>query len=77
MYATVVVYLLSSVKGKSYWIIALNPMSYVIEGIKVSTLGVGVLTIETFIYSTVVTFLILGLGVLTFNKVEKTFIDTI
>jgi lipopolysaccharide transport system permease protein len=52
-------------------------MSFIIEGVKLSTLGVGIFTIETFIYSTVSTLVILGLGVLTFNKVEKTFIDTI
>ncbi len=77
MYATAVIYPLSSLEGSTYWIVALNPMSYVIEGVKVSTLGVGTFSIETFIYSTTTTLLILGLGVLTFNKVEKTFIDTI
>jgi lipopolysaccharide transport system permease protein len=77
MYATAVVYPLSSLKGNTYWIVALNPMSFIIEGVKLSTLGVGIFTIETFIYSTVSTLVILGLGVLTFNKVEKTFIDTI
>lgn len=77
MYATAVIYPLSSLEGSTYWIVALNPMSYVIEGIKVSTLGIGIFSIETFIYSTTTTLLILGFGVLTFNKVEKTFIDTI
>ncbi len=77
MYATAVIYPLSSLKGTTFLIVALNPMSYVIEGVKFSILGVGILTIETFIYSTVSTLLILGLGVLSFNKVEKTFIDTI
>ena len=77
MYATTVVYPLSSLGGKMYWVVALNPMTFVIEGIKKSTIGVGVLTPETFAYTTVVSLVILGMGFLIFNKVEKNFVDTI
>lgn len=77
MYGTTVIYPLSSLGGKMYWVVALNPMTFVIEGIKKSTLGVGVLTLETFLYTTVVSLVILGMGFLIFNKVEKNFIDTI
>jgi len=77
MYGTTVVYPLSSLGGKMYWVVALNPMTFVIEGIKKSTLGVGVLTPETFLYTTVVSLVILGMGFLIFNKVEKNFVDTI
>jgi lipopolysaccharide transport system permease protein len=77
MYATTVIYPLSTVSEKMYWIVALNPMTFIIEGIKVSTLGVGVLTVDTFVYSTAISIVIFFLGILIFNKVEKTFIDTI
>lgn len=77
MYATTVIYPLSSLGGKMYWVVALNPMTFVIEGIKKSTLGVGVLTPETFLYSATISFLILAIGFLIFNKVEKNFVDTI
>jgi lipopolysaccharide transport system permease protein len=77
MYATTVIYPLSSISGEMYWIVALNPMTFIIEGIKVSTLGVGVLTLGSFFYSFFVSFIFLVFGVLIFNKVEKTFIDTI
>ena len=78
MYATSVVYPLSSIKGKNfYFLVTLNPMTYVIEGLKACTLGSGVLTIETFFYSFSCSLFLLVIGVLIFNKVEKDFIDTI
>lgn len=77
MYATTVIYPLSSLSGKMYWVIALNPMTYVIEGIKASILGVGVLTLETFVYSFSVSVFILGIGYIIFNRTEKSFVDTI
>lgn len=77
MYATTVIYPLSSLSGDMYWIVALNPMTFVIEGIKQSTLGAGVITVNTFAYTFFVSTFILFLGVLIFNKVEKNFIDTI
>lgn len=77
MYAAPVIYPLSSLSGKMYWVVAINPMTYVIEGIKRSTLGVGVLTPETFAYTSIVSLVILILGFLIFNKTQKNFIDTI
>lgn len=77
MYATTVIYPLSSLDGKMYWVVALNPMTFIIEGIKKSTLGMGVLTFETFAYSTLVSLFILVVGFLIFNRVEKNFVDTI
>jgi lipopolysaccharide transport system permease protein len=77
MYAAPVAYPLSSLSGKMYTIVALNPMTYVIEGIKRSTLGVGVLTPETFTYTAIISFIILIFGFFIFNKVQKNFIDTI
>ncbi len=77
MYATTVVYPLSSLSGKMYWVVALNPMTFVIEGVKVSTLGEGILTLNTMIYVTSVTFLIFAAGVIIYNRVEKNFVDTI
>ncbi|MDP1725463.1 MAG: ABC transporter permease [Bacteroidota bacterium] len=77
MYATTVIYPLSSLSGNMYRIVALNPMTYVIEGIKASTLGVGVLTFQTFTYSFLVSVFILSIGYIIFNKAEKSFIDTI
>jgi lipopolysaccharide transport system permease protein len=77
MYTTTVIYPLSTVKGNMYWIIALNPMTFIIEGIKYTISGYGIFSFYTFMYSILVSFLIFIAGYIIFNKVEKTFIDTI
>jgi lipopolysaccharide transport system permease protein len=77
MYTTTIIFPLSSLSGYQYWVIALNPMTFVIEGIKHITIGAGVLTLNTILYSFTSSFIILFFGVLIFNKVEKNFVDTI
>jgi len=77
MYSTTVIYPLSTLGGKMYWVVALNPMTFVIEGIRVSTLGEGILTIYTMGYVTLVSTIIFIVGVIIFNRVEKNFVDTI
>ena len=77
MYATTVIYPLSSLSGKLYWAVALNPMTFVIEGFRKSILGIGVLDGFTLAYTVISSSLILFFGLLIFNKVEKSFVDTI
>lgn len=77
MYAAPVIYPLSNLNGKMYWIVALNPMSFVIEGIRKSILGEGILTFATFNYTFSISLIIFFLGLIIFNKTQKDFIDTI
>ena len=77
MYTTTVVYPLSSLSGKLYFVVSLNPMTFIIEGIKACILGTGQITYSSFFYSLSVSFIIFLIGLLTFNKVEKSFVDTI
>lgn len=77
MYATAVIYPLSSLSGKLYYLVALNPMTFVIEGFRKSLLGVGVFDGFTLAYAIISSSLILLFGLLIFNKVEKDFVDTI
>lgn len=77
MYATTVIYPLSSLSGNLYWAVALNPMTFVVEGFRKSLLGVGVFDINTLAYTVISSSLILLFGLLIFNKVEKDFVDTI
>jgi lipopolysaccharide transport system permease protein len=77
MYTTTVIYPLSSLEGKLYWAVALNPMTFVIEGFRKSLLGVGVFDGYTLAYTIFSSLIILLLGLLIFNKVEKSFVDTI
>ena len=77
MYATTVIYPLSAAPADYKWIIELNPMTGIIEAFRFGFLGEGVLTIGTLGYSVIVTLVSLLLGVVIFNKTEKTFVDTV
>lgn len=77
MYATTVIYPLSAAPAKYKWLIELNPMTGIIEAFRYGFLGQGVLTMSTLGYSVIVTLVSLVLGVVIFNKTEKTFVDTV
>jgi lipopolysaccharide transport system permease protein len=77
MYATTVIYPLSAAPTKYKWLIALNPMTSIIEAFRFGFLGQGELTLSSFGYSLAFTLVALVLGVIIFNKTEKTFVDTV
>ena len=80
MYATPVVYPLSLVRenfGEYSWLAALNPMTSVIEAMRYSFLGVGEFSWFYLCYSFGFMVVLLFIGVLMFNKVEQTFMDTV
>ncbi len=77
MYASPVVYPLSSVPEKYQWIILLNPMTSIIETFKFSFFGVGVFSFGHLLYNFISFLVILLFGILMFNKVEKSFMDTV
>ena len=77
MYATPVIYPLSQIPAKWRWIAVLNPMTMPVEGIRVMFLGTGTVGISYIAMSVATTIALLLSGVLMFNKVEKTFVDTV
>ncbi len=80
MYATTVIYPLSTAieKYPAYsWIIEYNPMTPLIETFRYGFLGEGSFTWGSLGYSSGITFIILIIGILIFNKVEKNFVDTV
>ncbi len=77
MYATTVIYPLNAVPAKYKWLIELNPMTGIIEAFRFGFLGQGELTVISFGYSVAFTLVALVLGVIIFNKTEKTFVDTV
>lgn len=80
MYATTVIYPLSAAieKYPTYsWIIQYNPMTPIIEIFRFGFLGNGVFSWFFLGYSCLITGIILLFGIVIFNKVEKTFVDTI
>jgi lipopolysaccharide transport system permease protein len=77
MYATPVIYPLSQIPEKWRWISVLNPMTMPVEAIKVMFLGRGTIVIAYLAMSVATAIALLLSGVLIFNKVEKTFVDTV
>jgi lipopolysaccharide transport system permease protein len=77
MYATPVIYSLQTIEGTRYYpFIAYNPLSPVIEIFRNSLLG-GNIDFTMLGYSLISSLIVFILGLLIFNKTEKTFIDTI
>jgi lipopolysaccharide transport system permease protein len=77
MYATPVIYPLSQVPQKWRWISVLNPMTMPVEAIRIMFLGQGTVVWVYLLLSVIITVLLLLSGVLVFNKIEKTFVDTV
>ncbi len=77
MYATPVIYPLSALDDKYRWIVLANPMTSIIETFRYSILGAGSFNPENLIYTTIFMIIILAIGIVIFNRVEKTFMDTV
>lgn len=77
MYITPVVYPLSFISGKYKWIILANPMTSIIEAFKFAYLGVGDFNFIHLAYSGVFMLFVLTIGILIFNRIEKSFMDTV
>ena len=80
MYTTTVIYPLSAAitKYPQYsWIIKYNPITALIETFRYGFLGKGSFSWDLLGYSAGITALILLLGIIIFNKVERTFVDTV
>jgi len=77
MFATPVVYPLSLASEKYKWLLVANPFTAIIETFRYAFLGKGEFNWMYLGYSALVTIIILLIGTLIFNKVEKTFMDTV
>jgi lipopolysaccharide transport system permease protein len=77
MYATTVVFPLSAAPERFVNLIKFNPMTPIIETFRMGFLGTGTFSWSMLGYTTLITVVILFLGVITFNKVQKSFVDTV
>jgi len=77
MYATPVIYPLSSIHGCWRWLILANPMTPIVEVFRLAFLGVSDIHPIWLLYSAGFTLVIFLLGALLFNHVETTFMDTV
>lgn len=77
MYGTPVIYPLSSIQENWRWVILANPMTPVVEIFRLAFLGTSALSPIYLLYSIAFVFVVLLIGVLIFNRVETTFMDTV
>ena len=77
MYATPIIYPLSQIPEKWRWVSSLNPMEMPVIAIRDMFIGQNVNHIGDFGISIAMTIFILATGIFLFNKVEKTFVDTV
>lgn len=76
MYASCVVYPLSQVSPNLRWIIQLNPIVPIIEAFRYAFLGTGTVTFSQILCGAVVSAIIVVIGIMVFNKVERTSVDS-
>lgn len=78
VYITPVIYPMSMVTNpKLHLAMSLNPVTPVIEAVKYSLLGAGEFSWLWLGYSVLMTGIVLFIGVIIFNKVQKSFMDTV
>jgi len=79
MFATPIIYPISIVSKGTFTrlLLEINPISYVIETFKYSFIGNGTFSSFGLTYSFISSCLILFIGLIIFNKTEKTFMDTV
>lgn len=77
MYATPVIYPVSSIPETFRGLIFFNPMTSIVEAFRYAFLGAGTLSIPQLLYSFIFMLVVLLLGVLLFNKIEANFMDTV
>lgn len=78
MYATPVIYPLSTIENpKLKFMMQLNPITSIVETFKFAMLGVGEFSWAALGYSAGFMAVLLALGIIVFNRIQKTFMDTV
>ena len=80
MYLSAVMYPMELIKDKLPkfgWLVEYNPLAYIIETSRYILLNVGEISIAGLIFSFISMVMIFFIGLLVFNKTEKSFIDTV
>jgi len=80
MYVSAVMYPLALMREKLptiAWVVEYNPLAYIIETARYMLLGTGTFSWFGILYTVGVTLIVLMLGIVIFNRTEKTFIDTV
>lgn len=78
MYATPVIYPLSTIENpKLKLLMQANPLTSIMETFKYGMLGVGEFSWAALGYSTAFALVLLAVGIIVFNRIQRTFMDTV
>ena len=77
MYATPIIYPLSYTSGKLHTIISMNPLTPILESFRYAFFSIGSFDWSGLAYTSIFSFGVLFLGIIIFNQVEKSFMDTV
>ncbi|MBL57395.1 MAG: ABC transporter permease [Flavobacteriales bacterium] len=80
MYTTPIIYPFSLIKnklGEYYWLAYFNPITPIIESFKYAFFGKGTLDLAGLTFSAIFAIVVMIVGTVIFNKVEKSFMDTV
>jgi lipopolysaccharide transport system permease protein len=78
MYATPIVYPLSFLKNiGNAWAVQYNPLTPIVEAFRYALFGAGSFSSVHLLYSGIFIFVTLLIGIVMFNKVERSFMDTV
>ncbi|PRZ20091.1 ABC transporter permease [Flavobacterium granuli] len=80
MYLSAVMYPMALIREKipDYaWLVSYNPLAYIIESSRYMLLNTGHISVSGLVYTFLLSFFIFFMGLLIFNKTEKSFIDTV
>lgn len=77
MYATPIIYPLSTMSPKKQTFMILNPVTSIVETFKYGTMGVGTFSWGALAYSFGFMVVLLVIGIVVFNKVQRSFMDTV
>ncbi len=77
MYATPIIYPLSTMSPKKQAFMILNPVTSIVETFKFGTMGVGTFSWGALAYSFGFMIVLLVIGIVVFNKVQRSFMDTV
>ena len=77
MYATPVVYPSSAMPTKFAWLLHINPLTGIFECFRYAYLGTGSFQPMDLLISTLLIVILFFIGIVIYNKVEKSFMDTV
>jgi lipopolysaccharide transport system permease protein len=77
MYATPILYPLNFTQGTLRNVIAFNPLTSLFESFRYALFSTGAMDWLGMLYTGAFTLVAIVLGILVFNRVERTFMDTV